>query len=361
MIGIDVSKRTLAVTCLDPLHQRVRWQMEVPNTVEGIQRLLARTPAQMAWVVEPTGRYSLLVTEEAAKHQQLVLMAEPKRAKAFLGALSPRAKTDRLDSHGLAHYGLTVALRPYPIKAPAVARVDELLAARRGLSEAIVRLRQQQAALPAAASFLAAGIAALETQQAALAGELAAAAQALPDTERLDDVPGIGPVIATAVAACLAAKRFPSAGAFVAYIGLDPRVRDSGERRGKRALSKQGPPEVRRLLYLAAQANLRSKDSPFREQYDRERAKGLASTAALNAVARKLARLCWSLVQHGTTYNPDRVYRQLVAQDRQPEVGSTTSSGGGEVGNSKAQPESAAVVHLSTATPTSTSPLDSEP
>jgi hypothetical protein len=63
-------------------------------------------------------------------------------------------------------------------------------------------------------------------------------------------------------------------------------------------------------LYLAAQSNLRSKDSPFSAQYEKERAKGLSSTAALCAVARKLARLAWSLHKHGTSYDPSRVYQQ---------------------------------------------------
>jgi len=68
-------------------------------------------------------------------------------------------------------------------------------------------------------------------------------------------------------------------------------VRQSGKKNGQTGLTKQGDGELRRLLYLAAQSNLRAKNSPFRAQYERERAKGLSSTAALCAVARKLARL----------------------------------------------------------------------
>lgn len=87
-------------------------------------------------------------------------------------------------------------------------------------------------------------------------------------------------------------------------------IRQSGKKNGQRGLTKQGDAELRRLLYLAAQANLRTKDSPFKAHYERERAKGLSSTAALCAVARKLARLCWSLAKHGTTYDANRVYQQ---------------------------------------------------
>ena len=125
-------------------------------------------------------------------------------------------------------------------------------------------------------------------------------------------MPGIGPVTAAALAACLTSHTFTHPDQFVAYVGLDVRVRDSGAHVGRRRLSKRGQPELRRLLYLCAQANLRRRDpgNPFKAQYERERAKGLSSTAALNAVARKLARTAWSLVTHGTTYDPARVLRQ---------------------------------------------------
>ena len=89
------------------------------------------------------------------------------------------------------------------------------------------------------------------------------------------------------------------------------RVHQSGRRRGQPALSKHGDAELRRLLYLAALAASRTKhDRTFARRYTRERAKGLATTAALNAVARKLAKVAWSLVAHRTTYDPDRVDTQ---------------------------------------------------
>ena len=74
-------------------------------------------------------------------------------------------------------------------------------------------------------------------------------------------------------------------------------------------MSKQGDAELRRLFYRCAQASLRAKESPFVAQYEREQKKGLSKTAALCAVARKMARLCWSLAHHETEYDPGRVYR----------------------------------------------------
>lgn len=314
MLGIDVSKASLSSTLMDGPSRQVQWELTVPNTDAGVTLLLARTPPQCPWVLEPTGRYSTFVARQAQAAGRRVLLAPPRRAKAFLAAVRPRAKTDRLDSQGLALYALAVPLRPYPLKAAAMETVDQLLAARKGISQSLARLRQQRSALPLAAGPLDAAITALHGQQVALDRQLADQAATVGSVvAALDGVPGIGPVTAAAVASCLQSKSFGHPDQFVAYVGLDVRVRDSGQRRGQRALSRQGDAELRRLLFLCAQANLRSRDphNPFKAQYARERAKGLPSTAALCAVARKLARICWSLARHGTVYDATRVHRHL--------------------------------------------------
>ena len=58
MLGIDVSKASLVCTLLDPQSQQPLWNVEVPNSVRGIEQLLTRTPASAPWVVEPTRQYS---------------------------------------------------------------------------------------------------------------------------------------------------------------------------------------------------------------------------------------------------------------------------------------------------------------
>jgi transposase len=314
MLGIDVSKLSLAAAFCDPASRTILWEIEVPNTPAGIARVLARTPAQTPLVVEPTGRYSLPLVQAATAAAFPVRLAQPRRAKAFLSALHPRAKTDRLDSRGLARYGVSADLPPYPLKTEVMDQLDQLLAARRGLSQALMQLRQQQLSLPYAAAALEPAVASLTAERTRLdqqiAQHTAAAAGLVPVIAALDAIPGVGAVTAATLASTLRSHSFPTPDAFVAYVGLDVRVLDSGAHRGQRKVSRQGNAELRRLLYLCAQASLRAKDSPFKAQYERERAKGLTTTAALVAVARKLAKVAWSLVRHGTAFDPGRVYQQ---------------------------------------------------
>jgi transposase len=204
-------------------------------------------------------------------------------------------------------------LKPYPVKSAGTEHVDQLLAARRLLSSSISSLTQQRADLPHAAATLTAAVSSLTVDLRALdqqIAQLCRVQEELSDARRLQAVPGIGPITAAAVASCLQAKQFTHPDQFVAYLGLDVQVADSGTRRGQRRLSKQGKAELRRLLYVCAQATLRAKNSPFATQYARERAKGLSATASLCVVARKMARVCWSLHRHQTTYDPTRVYVQ---------------------------------------------------
>jgi transposase len=352
MLGIDVSKDTLSAALMDPATRRVEWEATVPNTPAGIRSLLARTPVPHPLVLEPTGRFSLGVAQTAAAAGYTVLMAQPRRARAFLAAVQPRAKTDRLDSRGLAEYGCSARLAPYPLKSEDMDQLDQLLSARRGLAQALMQLRQQRRELPRAAAVLDTAIAGLVAQQKDLDRQIAQAAAALPApaaaahpaatpaasappvatagdapataasspaptgtanfslVAALDRVPGVGPVTAAALTSCLTSRSFPTPDAFVAYVGLDIKVRQSGKRKGQTALTKQGNAELRRLLYLCAQANLRRTDSPFQEQYAREQKKGLTTTAALVALARKLAKLAWSMAHYQTEFDPKRLYTQ---------------------------------------------------
>lgn len=194
-------------------------------------------------------------------------------------------------------------------------QLDQLLSVRKSISASLASFGLQARELPHAAPALEPVVAALQAQKKELdrqIAQLTASQQEFSIAAELEKVPGIGKVTAATLASRLAGHTFGHSDQFVAYCGLDIGVRQSGKKNGQTGLTKQGDPELRRLLYLAAQANLRAKNSPFKAQYEKERAKGLASTAALCAVARKLARLAWSLHKHRTPYDPKRIYQQNI-------------------------------------------------
>jgi transposase len=123
-----------------------------------------------------------------------------------------------------------------------------------------------------------------------------------PDARRLMTVPGVNVICAaTFLAAIGDIRRFRSARALVAYLGLDPRVRQSGSEpaRGGR-ISKRGSASVRWALVEAATSVVRQ-PGPLHAFYQRLRARRGHGKAVV-ASARKLASLFWCLLSRGEDY-----------------------------------------------------------
>lgn len=83
---------------------------------------------------------------------------------------------------------------------------------------------------------------------------------------------------------------------YVAYTGLDPSVRESGDSvRGRSRISKRGSPVLRGALYLTAFSIYRKHDY-FQRCYKKHRGKGRGHTSALVVVSHKLARVVWRML-----------------------------------------------------------------
>jgi transposase len=136
--------------------------------------------------------------------------------------------------------------------------------------------------------------------------ELARQAMSSAEIRRLMTVPGVSLVSAAAfVAAAGDIHRFSSPKKLVSYVGLDPRVRQSGEgpaRHGR--ISKQGSSEARHMLCEAAWVAIRT-PGPLRAFYMRVRARRGAQVA-LVATARKLSVLFWHLLTREEDYAFER-------------------------------------------------------
>jgi transposase len=122
------------------------------------------------------------------------------------------------------------------------------------------------------------------------------------DIRRLMTIPGISVTTAATFMAVIGdIGRFPTPRHLVGYLGLDPKVRQSGlapARHGR--ISKQGSSEVRHVLVEAAWTATRA-PGPLKAFAERVRARRGANIATV-AVARKLAVLCWHLLVRGEDY-----------------------------------------------------------
>ncbi len=110
--------------------------------------------------------------------------------------------------------------------------------------------------------------------------EIARQALAVPGFGRLLTIPGVDVGTAAAVVAAVGdVTRFPSAGQLVAYLGLDPKVRQSGSEPARYGhISKRGDPQARSMLVEAAWTSIRS-PGPLRAFGERVRARRGAQIA----------------------------------------------------------------------------------
>jgi Transposase IS116/IS110/IS902 family len=91
--------------------------------------------------------------------------------------------------------------------------------------------------------------------------------------------------------------------ALIAFVGFDPRPRESGKYRGKRKLSKRGDPEIRRLGYMAAKTFARLEiGQPLYERY-RQRGFSATATYVILILARKILHLAHALVTKNTFFD----------------------------------------------------------
>lgn len=176
----------------------------------------------------------------------------------------------------------------------------------KGLAE-LIRV-VDQAPIPEAARVAAGAMALqwkeLDDQIGALEQRIVRAAKESEAARRLMEIPGVGPISASAIVTAVADPHvFRSARGFAAWLGLNPRQNNSGEKRRSGRITKQGNRNVRRLLILGATSHMR--------QVRARRAKDPWVAALLArrpvkvvAVARaaKTARVAWALLARGERY-----------------------------------------------------------
>jgi transposase len=311
-IGADVAKDEIVVACSEgsfPIRQ-------VPNQRAAILAFLKGLPAGSRIGVESTGTYHEMFAELAYQFGFLVFLLNPKDTHHYAKAVGLRGKTDRVDAELIARMIAHehTKLHPWIPPTPQQRELDRLLKRRATL----VSLREAVEMSLHELDGFATDLKALRTRFNQLIARIDLRVKALVEASperkqnytRLRTITGVGPVIGAALVNALERVPLKSADAFVAFTGLDPRPDDSGQHRGKRRLSKRGPAELRRLLYMAAMSATTTKT--WRPLYDHYRVKGLSSTATFVILARRIARTAWSIYTHKTEFDPGRLMKSLT-------------------------------------------------
>jgi transposase len=278
-----------------------------------------------------------------------VKLIAPQFVKRFVEG---RRKTDQRDAKAVALAARSPDLRPVPVKSEeeqaqlAVLRARRLLVNQRtqtgnalrghlcefglvartgdsGLEGLLNKVEAGEIALPQAALEAIAALAfqwrGLGERIARLTSQITVAAKANTTTRRLMQVPGVGPITATAFALKVPEpQRFASARNCAAWLGLVCNEHSSGSKRRLTGISKAGDEDLRMLLVqgaaaciVAAKRKSKAVDRPVDPPVDRPVDPWLRRMIAEKpfkvaavALAARMARTLWAMLSSGADYKP---------------------------------------------------------
>lgn len=153
--------------------------------------------------------------------------------------------------------------------------------------------------------FLVAGIQDLQARIKDLERALIAWHRTNETSRRLESIPGIGFITATAITATVTnASQFRSGRQFAAWLGLVPRQNSSGGKDRLGRISKKGDRYLRRLLVVGATALIRfarNRTTPLAAWADKLLTRRPARLVSV-ALANKIARIVWAVLVRGSHY-----------------------------------------------------------
>jgi transposase len=140
-----------------------------------------------------------------------------------------------------------------------------------------------------------------------LDAEIKQLAQRDPDMKRLTEIPGVGPMIASALVAAVGDGRIFAKGRDLsAWLGLVPRQVSTGGKAKLIGISKRGNRYLRKLFIHGARTVLhlvKDRSAPLTTWVDRLKARRHANVATV-AMANKLARIAWAVLTRKEPFNP---------------------------------------------------------
>jgi transposase len=327
-VGIDVSKKKLDVALL--INGKVKAKV-VENSSQGHQTLIdwfgkSKVPLSALHVcMEATGVYSEPVAMALHQAGFMVSVVNPACIKGFGHSENIRNKNDVIDAGLIARY--CVAMKPLPWNPPPLEQRQ--LRAWSLRVQALKDIRQQEenrlealsiSGMEEVAQHVKQHIAWLSAEIEKLERDIRDHIDRHPglkrDADLLASIPGVGIATVARILGHLGdIRRFDSAKAFAAFLGVTPKQRSSGTSvKGRTVISRTGSTSMRAALYMPSLVARRH--NPILHRFaERLAATGMAKKAVIGAVMHKLAHLIYGVIHNGKPFDPNYLVKGLAIQD----------------------------------------------
>lgn len=317
-IGIDVSKHELAVCVMD--EHKATLHATFANEKKGFRSItnyLKKRKAQGSPVcLEATGVYGEGLAAYLHEGGYRVSVVNPMRIKRYAQSQLRRNKTDKLDAEIIADFCRTQELTLWTPPDPSWV---ELRALARLLDDLIRMQVQEKQRLgtelsATVRSHLEDHIDYLQEQIDEVLRQINEHFDDHPDLrdkrELLNTIPGISDLTSTRLLAEIRdITAFETVGQLVAYVGLNPKQRQSGKYRGQVKISKMGNANLRAALFMPARSAKRC-NPLVQGLVERMTATGHCANAITVAVERKLLHFAYGILKSGQPFDPDYLTKQ---------------------------------------------------
>ena len=308
-IGIDVSKKTFDVYCLDAKGQVI--QRQLPQSSNGYRALAGFIGPDAICVMEATSTYHLPLAQWLYDHGTRVVVENPLKIKRFSQMHLQRHKTDKADAKMIYEYGTIIVAKSIVLWHPQSTRIQELqqcdslsqrlnkeLTAITNTHEALAQLSVVNAEVTRIVNStivqLKEALKQLDKQMQALIKK-----HYHENYKLLMSIPGVGPKTSVMLI-CQTDNftKFDNVKKFLSYIGMSPRTYQSGTSvKGKGHITKVGNGRLRSLLYMCSWTAKRT-NSQRVAVYKKMHSKGKPEKVIKVAIAHKLLRQVFGVIKH---------------------------------------------------------------
>mgnify|MGYP006190481681 CR=1 FL=1 len=304
-VGIDISKETFDVAI--PKKEKYT-HLKLDNCKAGFEKLLKELEdvKEIIFVMEASGPYYLRLATYLHDKGMAVSVVNPLVIRRFCQMRLSRAKTDKKDSKMISAYGKAEEPELWEPESEHVNELRQLQTVERGLQKSLHIHKRQKEALSETGKINQQAKQSLEKIIKQLEAEIAKLQQQMhalvqqhykEQFELLTSIPGIGPKSSMLLILITGGfTRFNSYKRLISYVGLSPRIFESGTSvKGRASVCKMGMGAVRKMLYVCSWSAI-SCNKACKELYERLKTKGKSGRTALVAVANKLLKQAFAIV-----------------------------------------------------------------
>jgi len=308
-LGVDVSLRKLNLHLTGP----TSGDWEIPNEKEAVERFIREqklNPAEYISGAESTSRYHLVCQEIFVRLGYEFRIINPILTGKKIVTSIRKKKTDISDAVIIANLlkqgeGRVVTEKQLNTVKRTILRARKTVVNHRTAIRVLIKDIERDtniAGLGEAVSSLEA----LADQMGQTADELSSLAENCqppsPEEKLIRSIPGFAATLSAIVSSEVGDfTRFPSATQFKAYVGIDPKVMQSGDSLRNGKITKRGNVHLRSAFYLAAQV-ARCHDPELKAFYQKKKGERKPTRVAICAVARKLCERVYAVVTRGVPY-----------------------------------------------------------